>query len=171
MKLSTFTYPDTNQTAIPNTTIKNPDRTLVVMFGPSHYLMPQPPFNGPGCVPRSPCHWVLQLRRNFRDAYPGRHVGRCPPPIRAHNSPHSPRTGYRPRTVVRSRTIPCLPFPLIPRRNRPRTHNIPQPRATILALFSRGMQGRLSPSREPSIHGYLRNRRHSRLPRSIQTAP
>jgi len=38
MKLSTFTYPDTNQTAIPNTTIKNPDRTLVVMFGPSHLL-------------------------------------------------------------------------------------------------------------------------------------
>lgn len=65
MKLSTFTYPDTNQTAIPNTTIKNPDRTLVVMFGPSHYLMPQPPFNGPGCVPRSPCHWVLQLPEKF----------------------------------------------------------------------------------------------------------
>jgi hypothetical protein len=38
MKLSTLTYPDTNQTAIPNTTIKNPDRTLVVMFGPSHLL-------------------------------------------------------------------------------------------------------------------------------------
>jgi hypothetical protein len=38
MKLSTFTYPDTNQTAIPNTTIKNPDRALVVMFGPSHLL-------------------------------------------------------------------------------------------------------------------------------------
>ena len=32
MKLSTFTYSDNNQTAIPNITIKSPDRTLVIMF-------------------------------------------------------------------------------------------------------------------------------------------
>jgi hypothetical protein len=38
MKLSTFTYSDTNRTAIPNIRIKNPDRTLVIMFGPSHLL-------------------------------------------------------------------------------------------------------------------------------------
>ncbi len=38
MKLSTFTYSNTNKTAIPNITIKSPDRTLVIMFGPSHLL-------------------------------------------------------------------------------------------------------------------------------------
>lgn len=38
MRLSTFTYSDTNRTAIPNITIKSPDRTLVIMFGPSHLL-------------------------------------------------------------------------------------------------------------------------------------
>jgi len=38
MKFSTFTYSDTNQTAIPNNTIKSPDRTLLIMFGPSHLL-------------------------------------------------------------------------------------------------------------------------------------
>jgi hypothetical protein len=38
MKLSTFTYSDTNQSAAPKITIKSPDRTLVIMFGPSHLL-------------------------------------------------------------------------------------------------------------------------------------
>lgn len=38
MKLSTFTYSDTNGAAIPNITIKSPDRTLVIMFGPSRLL-------------------------------------------------------------------------------------------------------------------------------------
>ena len=38
MKLSTFTYSDNNQTAIPNIAIKSPDRTLLIMFGPSHLL-------------------------------------------------------------------------------------------------------------------------------------
>jgi len=38
MRLSTFTYSDTNGAAIPNITIKSPDRTLVIMFGPSRLL-------------------------------------------------------------------------------------------------------------------------------------
>ena len=38
MKLSTFTFSDTNRSAVPNITIKSPDRTLVIMFGPSHLL-------------------------------------------------------------------------------------------------------------------------------------
>ena len=38
MKLSTFTYSDNNQASIPNITTKSLDRTLVIMFGPSHLL-------------------------------------------------------------------------------------------------------------------------------------
>ncbi|NOT22013.1 MAG: hypothetical protein HOP22_04745 [Nitrospiraceae bacterium] len=38
MKLSTFTYSDSNRTSVPSIGVKNPDRTLVVMFGPSRLL-------------------------------------------------------------------------------------------------------------------------------------
>jgi hypothetical protein len=38
MKLSTFTYSDTNQATLPSIPLKHPDRTLVIMFGPSHLL-------------------------------------------------------------------------------------------------------------------------------------
>jgi hypothetical protein len=38
MKLSTFTYSDTNQATLPRIPFKHPDRTLVIMFGPSHLL-------------------------------------------------------------------------------------------------------------------------------------
>ncbi len=38
MKLSTYTYSDTNRTAVPNIMVKSSDRTLVIMFGPSRLL-------------------------------------------------------------------------------------------------------------------------------------
>jgi hypothetical protein len=38
MKLSTFSYSDTKQATLPSIPLKQPDRTLVIMFGPSHLL-------------------------------------------------------------------------------------------------------------------------------------
>jgi hypothetical protein len=38
MKLSTFTYSDTDRATMPSIPPKHPDRTLVIMFGPSHLL-------------------------------------------------------------------------------------------------------------------------------------
>ena len=38
MKLSTFSYSDTKQATLPSISLKQPDRTLVIMFGPSHLL-------------------------------------------------------------------------------------------------------------------------------------
>jgi hypothetical protein len=38
MKLSTFTYSSTDRATIPSIGMKNPDQTLVIMFGPSHLL-------------------------------------------------------------------------------------------------------------------------------------
>lgn len=38
MKLETFTYPATRQTPIATAPLKDPARTLVIMFGPSHLL-------------------------------------------------------------------------------------------------------------------------------------
>lgn len=38
MKLSTFTYSDTDPATLPRIPLKHPDRTLVIMFGPSHLL-------------------------------------------------------------------------------------------------------------------------------------
>lgn len=38
MKLSTFTYSDTNRATLPSIPLKHPDRTLVIMFGPSRLL-------------------------------------------------------------------------------------------------------------------------------------
>ena len=54
MKLSTFTYSDNNRSAVPNITIKNPDRTLVIMFGPSHLLDKPAPFNRSSLRTREP---------------------------------------------------------------------------------------------------------------------
>ncbi|MEQ1656272.1 MAG: FIST N-terminal domain-containing protein, partial [Nitrospira sp.] len=38
MKLSTFTYPASHQTSIASHSLKNPARTLVILFGPSHLM-------------------------------------------------------------------------------------------------------------------------------------